>query len=107
MTLFFVHSGGIQCTLFRNASALLKDGAIVTDVSSTKVSIHQAVKELKMEDCFVGGHPMAGSEKTGYENSTDHLLENAYYIITPTPVSRQEDVEEMVAVARLIGCHSD
>ncbi len=81
----------------------LKDGAIVTDVSSTKVSIHQAVKELKMEDCFVGGHPMAGSEKTGYENSTDHLLENAYYIITPTPVSRQEDVEEMVAVARLIG----
>lgn len=27
---------------------------------------------------------MAGSEKTGYEHSTDHLLENAFYIITPT-----------------------
>lgn len=81
----------------------LKEGAIVTDVGSTKVSIHQAVKELGMEHCFIGGHPMAGSEKTGYENSTDHLLENAYYIITPTPLSRQEDVEDMVAIARLIG----
>ncbi|MCI8658728.1 MAG: prephenate dehydrogenase [Lachnospiraceae bacterium] len=81
----------------------LKDGAIVTDVGSTKTNIHQAVKELGMEDCFIGGHPMAGSEKTGYENSTDHLLENAYYIITPTPLSRQEYVDEMVSIANLIG----
>ncbi|MFR1027966.1 MAG: hypothetical protein ACLSD6_01290 [Clostridium sp.] len=28
----------------------------------------------------MGGHPMAGSEKTGFENSTDILLENAYYL---------------------------
>lgn len=81
----------------------LKENAIVTDVGSTKSDIHRTVKELQMENCFVGGHPMAGSEKTGYENATDHLLENAYYILTPTPHSRPEDVEEMVAIARLIG----
>ena len=81
----------------------LKEDAIVTDVGSTKTDIHQTVKELQMESCFVGGHPMAGSEKTGYENATDHLLENAYYIITPTPHSRPEDVEQMVSIARLIG----
>ena len=79
----------------------LKPGALVTDVGSTKTSIHQAVTELGMEDVFIGGHPMAGSEKTGYENATDHLLENAYYIITPTARSRQEDVDRMVAVAKL------
>ena len=57
----------------------LKPGAIITDVGSTKTDIHEAVTRLGMEDCFIGGHPMAGSEKTGFENSTDHLLENAYY----------------------------
>ena len=81
---------------------LLKDGAFITDVGSTKLSIHEQVKGLQMEDVFVGGHPMAGSEKTGYENATDHLLENAYYIITPTARSRKEDVERLTAVAGAI-----
>ena len=62
----------------------LKSGAIVTDVGSTKTNIHEEVIRLQMEDCFVGGHPMAGSEKTGYQAATAYLLENAYYILTPT-----------------------
>lgn len=81
----------------------IKKGAIVTDVGSTKTDIHRHVKALDMESVFIGGHPMAGSEKTGYENSTDHLLENAYYIITPTALSREEDVKSLVQVAELIG----
>lgn len=81
----------------------LKPGAILTDVGSTKTNIHLVVKELGMEPVFIGGHPMAGSEKTGYESATDHLLENAYYIITPTAASRKGDIARMVAVAELIG----
>ena len=46
---------------------------------------------------------MAGSEKTGYENSTDHLLENAYYIITPTPLSKESDIRRLVNLAEMIG----
>lgn len=81
----------------------LKAGAILTDVGSTKTSIHEVVTELGMESCFIGGHPMAGSEKTGYEHATDHLLENAYYIITPTSASKEEDINRMVSVAKTIG----
>ena len=81
----------------------LKQGAIVTDVGSTKTDIHEEVIRLGMEACFVGGHPMAGSEKTGYENSTDHLLENAYYIITPTAASTKEQMDRLVQVAQMIG----
>jgi len=81
----------------------LKPGAIITDVGSTKTDIHEEVIRLDMESCFVGGHPMAGSEKTGYENSTDHLLENAYYIITPTSSSTEDQVERLVRIAKMIG----
>ncbi len=81
----------------------LKTGAIVTDVGSTKTDIHEQVERLGMGDVFVGGHPMAGSEKTGYENSTDHLLENAYYILTPSSASGEGNVRRLVAVAEMIG----
>lgn len=81
----------------------LKPGAIVTDVGSTKTDIHEAVIRLGMESWFVGGHPMAGSEKTGYENSTDHLLENAYYIITPTAKTTKEQTDRLVHIAEMIG----
>ena len=41
----------------------LKPGAVITDVGSTKTDIHREVASLGMESCFIGGHPMAGSEK--------------------------------------------
>lgn len=81
----------------------LKPGAILTDVGSTKTDIHETVAKMEMDDVFVGGHPMAGSEKTGYECSTDHLLENAYYVITPTEKSTREQIARMTQVASAIG----
>lgn len=81
----------------------LKPGAILTDVGSTKTGIHESVTAMGIEDVFVGGHPMAGSEKTGYENSTDHLLENAYYIITPTSRTTELQIARMQRVALSIG----
>ncbi|MEG2732544.1 MAG: prephenate dehydrogenase [Clostridium sp.] len=81
----------------------LKKGAIVTDVGSTKTNIHETVAALHMEEYFIGGHPMAGSEKTGYENSSDHLLENTYYIITPTQKTSPIYVERLMDVAKSIG----
>ena len=62
---------------------IAKPGAILTDVGSVKGDIHSYVEAHGLEDLFIGGHPMAGSEKTGYESATDRLFENAFYIITP------------------------
>lgn len=69
-------------------------GCVVTDVGSTKCDIHKQVTLLGMEENFIGGHPMAGSEKTGYANAKRILIENAYYVITPTEKVDQEKVEQ-------------
>lgn len=65
--------------------SVLSPTCLLTDVGSVKSAIHDAVREAGLEHCFIGGHPMAGSERTGYINSKAALLENAYYILTPTP----------------------
>ena len=81
----------------------LSSHCIVTDVGSVKGDIHQAVSDLGMEHCFIGGHPMTGSEKAGYVNATSYLLENAYYIITPSPQVPKAVVEEFVHFIEALG----
>lgn len=81
----------------------ISDTCVVTDVGSVKGYIHKTVEKLDMEANFIGGHPMAGSEKTGYANSSALLLENAFYAVTPTSKSKPEKVDEFVELVRDIG----
>lgn len=62
---------------------VISEDCIITDVGSVKGPIHEAISQFEMEHCFIGGHPMAGSERSGYEHASDRLIENAYYILTP------------------------
>lgn len=75
---------------------VIKKDCIITDVGSTKTDIHTRVIELDMEENFIGGHPMAGSEKTGLDNSKKHLIENAYYVITPSAKVSEDAVKDYV-----------
>lgn len=74
---------------------IIKPSCILTDVGSVKGNIYQAALKYGLGSQFIGGHPMAGSEKTGYANATDILLENAYYLLTPTEQSSPEDVNTL------------
>lgn len=83
----------------------LDDTCILTDVGSVKTDIHKEVEALGLEEYFIGGHPMAGSEKTGFSNSKAMLIENAYYVLTPTKKVSREKVacyEEFVKNLRAI-----
>lgn len=62
----------------------LSPKTILTDVGSVKTDIHRQIENLGLKDQFIGGHPMTGSERFGYPNSNAALLENAYYILTPS-----------------------
>lgn len=73
---------------------IIRKDCIITDVGSTKSEIHKKVSALGMEEHFIGGHPMTGSEKTGIANASSGILENAYYILTPTSKTKEDQLEE-------------
>lgn len=76
---------------------------LLTDVGSVKTDIHKHIEELGLGRQFIGGHPMAGSERTGYINSKAILLENAYYILTPTEEVSKEKLDEYRELAASLG----
>lgn len=92
-----------NCEYLRELKKIIKDSCIITDVGSVKENIHKIVIEEGLESNFIGGHPMAGSEKTGYENSSDRLCENAFYVITPTDKTNPDRLSEYTTIVSDIG----
>lgn len=82
---------------------VIRKDCYITDVGSTKTEIHEEVIRLGMEANFIGGHPMTGSEKTGILAADKTLLENAYYIITPTALTPQQDTDAFRDFVRSLG----
>ncbi len=73
---------------------IIKDTCILTDVGSVKSDIYKAIHDSHLDDFFIGGHPMVGSERSGYDAANDRLIENAYYFVTPSATVQPEKVEE-------------
>lgn len=74
-------------------------GAVVTDVGSSKAAA-VAAGERSFGPRFVGGHPMAGSERHGVEAATADLFRDAWWILTPT---RSTAPDAYARVAELVG----
>ncbi|MCD8094706.1 MAG: prephenate dehydrogenase [Ruminococcus sp.] len=82
-----------------------KKGGIVIDCCGVKQSIVDAV-EAELNECgvrFLGCHPMAGREFSGFAYSVDNLFETASFIITPTENTSPELVEQISKLALEIG----
>ena len=78
----------------------LKKSVIVTDTGSTKAQIMEKALELReLGITFIGGHPMAGSHKSGVTAAKPYLLENAYYMLTP---NEGEEMEKLAALDDLL-----
>lgn len=76
---------------------------IITDVGSVKTAIHQEISRTPLAPYFIGGHPMAGSEKSGYKYATSYLLENVYYIITPSAETDTAAIQKFQEFIKSLG----
>ncbi len=68
----------------KNASNF-KEGAVVIDCAGVKRSVCDRCFEIAANNnfSFVGGHPMAGTQFSGFENSKDTMFYNAPFVLTP------------------------
>ena len=89
----------------KQMAGCLKDGAIVTDVGSTKAAVHRWARRLLGKGTrFVGSHPIAGSEKQGLDYGRDDLLIGARCILTRTPGTDAEALAAVRAFWEALGC---
>lgn len=83
---------------------LFKSGAMITDVTGVKKSIVYKIQDMLRADVeFIAAHPMAGSEVSGVENSTEKMFQGANYIVTPTDRNTPEAVRTCLELGKLLG----
>jgi len=92
----------------RTRARQIKPGAIITDAGSTKREICLAARESLTRDSlaekifFIGGHPMAGSHRTGIESASADIFQNAPYAVVPDGVGDSSDRNYTASVSALI-----
>lgn len=80
----------------------VEDGAVVTDLGSAKAMVVEHGRR-HFGARFVGGHPMAGSERHGIEAAEVDLYENAWWIVTPTTETSAEAYRAVADMASVVG----
>lgn len=74
--------------------SLIKENAILTDVSGVKGSNVYKIQSILRSDLeFIAAHPMAGREVYGVENANANIFKGANYIVVPTKNNSEEAVE--------------
>jgi prephenate dehydrogenase len=75
---------GMILDLLPQLKGVASPRALITDVGSTKRLICQRAREIfGDEPLFLGGHPLAGKERSGLKNASTALFDGARYVLTP------------------------
>lgn len=82
---------------------LFKKNSIVTDSCGIKTKICNQLKNEKLDFYFIGAHPMAGREVSGYDNALDTLFDNASFICTPYETTPRTASDALVGLAQEMG----
>lgn len=92
----------------RNILPEMRPGAVLTDVGSVKGPFVRAVEGMDLRQVrFVGGHPIAGTEKSGVEASFPELFENRRTILTPTAKTDPQALQALKSLWEGMGAQVD
>jgi prephenate dehydrogenase len=85
------------------AVAMALPQAVITDVSSVKASVLDALGEVPQPERIVGGHPMAGREVSGARAAQSNLFVDRPWVITRLPRTTQPAVDSVHAMVTALG----
>jgi len=97
---------GMIVDLIKRMIPFLKKGTIITDVGSVKKEIVREVERFMPATLhFVGAHPIAGTENSGFEASFGTLFENRTCILTPVSTTNSQAVAKVTELWSRVGSH--
>ena len=95
---------GIVVDIIREMIPFLKKGTIITDVGSVKKKIVEEVETFIPDYLYlVGGHPIAGTENSGFEESFSTLFEGRKCIITPVATTNSQALKKVKELWTRVG----
>ncbi|MDH4230624.1 MAG: prephenate dehydrogenase/arogenate dehydrogenase family protein [Nitrospirota bacterium] len=95
---------GSFTNLAKKIAPALKKGAVLTDVGSVKGTLVREIEKIIPEDVhYIGGHPIAGSDRSGIDSANAELFKKAKCIITPTENSDLAALEKIQKLWKAFG----
>jgi prephenate dehydrogenase len=90
--------------LVRRCAGSFKTGAVITDAGSVKGALVRELEALMPPGVhYVGGHPVAGSDRSGIDAANADLFRDAKCILTPTINSDKTALETVTGIWALLG----
>jgi len=88
-----------------DAASACRPGTLITDAGSVKGSICDALADrMPSRVTFIGSHPLAGSEKRGFEHAEADLFEQRVCVVTPTEGTPPEQLARVNGFWQSLGC---
>lgn len=93
----------VMLDLMPRIGTLVRPDALVTDMGSVKEVVMRRARGFFRPGQFIGGHPMAGSEHTGFKHADGALFENAVYVLTPESQTPQAHIDRLSEILQPTG----
>jgi len=96
---------GAAASFIQEHAARLRPGALLTDVCGVKRPLRDAIAALPdRRFVYLGGHPMAGRERGGFQNAAADLFRGCHYILTPDETVPKESIALFEKLVLHMGC---
>lgn len=93
--------------VLKKLAAALKAPVIVTDAGSTKKAVVEQAARFKDKFSFVGGHPLAGSERSGVEYADGNLFQGSLCVLTKGEFTNEEDLSKVKSLWNAVGARAE